>query len=73
MTHDSIGAQKLNLLSDEDLWAIVNEQEMFSSIDQLDLESFVDAYDQYVILRSQALLFLKQRGYDVEQRLKSGT
>ncbi|MCC6613355.1 MAG: hypothetical protein IT320_07735 [Anaerolineae bacterium] len=28
--------------------------------------------DRYVLLRSQALLLLKQRGYDVEQRLRLG-
>jgi hypothetical protein len=45
---------------------------LLSSDEQSELESLIDAYDQYVLLRSQALLHLKQRGYDVEQRLKIG-
>ena len=62
--------QELTTLSDEQLWAIVSKQETFSSTNQPDLESFIDAYDQYVLLRSKALLLLKQRGYNVEQYLK---
>ncbi len=40
--------------------------------EQSELETLIDAYDQYVLLRSQALLLLKQRGHDVEKRLKLG-
>ena len=50
----------------------LGKQGTLSQADQAELESLVDAYDQYVLLRSQALLLLKQRGYDVEQRLKLG-
>jgi hypothetical protein len=50
----------------------LSKQGLLSSDQQSELESLVDAYDQYVLLRSQALLHLKQRGYDVEQRLKLG-
>lgn len=48
------------------------KQRELSADEQSELESLIDAYDQYVLLRSQALLHLKQRGYDVEQRLKLG-
>ena len=50
----------------------LGKQQTLSSEEQSELESLIDAYDQYVLLRSQALLHLKQRGYDVEQRLKLG-
>jgi len=41
--------------------------------EQIEMELLGDAVDHYVLLRSKALLLLKQRGYDVEQRLQSGT
>jgi hypothetical protein len=37
--------------------------------EQNELEMLIDAVDRYVLLRSKALLLLKQRGYDVQQRL----
>jgi predicted transcriptional regulator len=40
--------------------------------EQQELEQLVDRYDEYVWQRSQALLLLKQRGHDVEQRLSIG-
>ncbi len=43
-----------------------------SAEQQAELERLVSALDRYVLLRSQALLLLKQRGHDVEQRLKLG-
>lgn len=47
----------------------LGKQGTLSTEEQAELESLIDAYDQYVLLRSQALLYLKRRGYDVEQRL----
>lgn len=44
----------------------LNEEEL------AEMEWLIDEYDRYVLLRSQALLLLKQRGYDVERRLKLG-
>ncbi len=37
-----------------------------------EMTRLVAQVDRYVLLRSQALLLLKQRGYDVEQRLRLG-
>ena len=33
----------------------------------------IAAFDRYVLLRSQALVMLKQRGHDVESRLQTGS
>jgi hypothetical protein len=43
-----------------------------SDSEQEELEKLVDSADHFVLLRSQALLLLKQRGHDVERRLKLG-
>lgn len=43
-----------------------------STNEQAELESLISQYDRYVLLRSKALLVLKQRGYDVERRLRLG-
>lgn len=43
-----------------------------SSDEQAEIERLADQVDRYVLLRSQALLLLKQRGYDVERRLQMG-
>jgi hypothetical protein len=42
-----------------------------SDDEQGEMEILLHAFDGYVLLRSQALLLLKQRGYDVEHRLKT--
>lgn len=42
-----------------------------SDAEQAEMERLIDLFDQYVLVRSQALVLLKQRGYDVEQRLES--
>jgi len=42
-----------------------------SDEEQSEMERLIEQVDQYVLVRSQALVLLKQRGYDVEQRLKS--
>ncbi|MBA3873101.1 MAG: hypothetical protein H0X30_28540 [Anaerolineae bacterium] len=48
----------------------LSQQGSLSAADQSELESLIDTYDQYVLLRSKALLLLKKRGYNVEQHLK---
>src|SRR5262249_19755394 len=40
--------------------------------EKVELERLVDHVGRYVLLRSEVLLLLKQRGYDVESRLKLG-
>ncbi len=50
----------------------LSKQGTLSPADQSEMEALLTAYDQYVLMRSQALLHLKQRGYDVEQRLRLG-
>ena len=40
--------------------------------EQQELEQLVTNVDRFVLLRSQALVLLKQRGHNVEQRLKRG-
>ncbi len=37
-----------------------------------EMEQLVATVDRYVLLRSQVLLLLKERGFDVERRLKLG-
>ncbi|MBX3062383.1 MAG: hypothetical protein U0528_06670 [Anaerolineae bacterium] len=43
-----------------------------SAEEYAEMESLVEQTDRHILLRSQALLLLKQRGYDVEHRLKMG-
>ena len=43
-----------------------------SADERAEIERLVDQLDRYVLLRSQALLLLKQRGHDVEHRLRIG-
>lgn len=40
--------------------------------EQTELERLVDQVDNYILLRSKALLLLKERGHDIETRLKLG-
>lgn len=39
---------------------------------QIELERLITQYDRYILLHSQVLVLLKQRGQDVERRLKLG-
>jgi hypothetical protein len=50
----------------------LGKQNLLSEDEQAELEQLIDRVDRYTLLRSQALLLLKQRGYDVEQRLRLG-
>lgn len=38
--------------------------------EQAELEALIDLEDQYVLLRSQALVFLQERGHDIDSYLK---
>ena len=80
--------QSLNVLADEQLWALVyrslawpidarlrelsamGKSGSLSDAEQNELDVLVDQVDRYVLLRSHALLLLKQRGHDVERRLR---
>ena len=50
-----------------------SKQRPLNGDEQNEMEILIDTVDRYILLRSKALLLLKQRGYDVEQRLQSGT
>ena len=50
----------------------LGKQGNLSAEEQIEMERLVDQVDRYVLVRSQALLLLKQRGHDVERRLKLG-
>ncbi|MCA0456926.1 MAG: hypothetical protein LCI00_23345 [Chloroflexi bacterium] len=44
---------------------MIGKQGSLSAIEQAELETLIEEHDQYILLRSQALLILKQRGFDV--------
>jgi hypothetical protein len=85
-----LSPDRLNTLSDEQLWALVHrrfawpldtrlraltdlgKRGALSEDEETEMAQLVDAIDRYVLLRSQALLLLKQRGHDVEHHLQSG-
>lgn len=50
----------------------LSKRGVLTNDEQIEMEGLVNAVDQYVILRSKALLLLKERGYDLEQHLKLG-
>ena len=50
----------------------LGEQGQLSEEERTEMEGLIDLVDRYMLLRSRALLLLKQRGHDVEQRLKLG-
>jgi hypothetical protein len=73
--------------SDSQLWAVVyrrlpwpqslrlrelNAKSALTDAEHNELEHLVDLVDRYMLLRSEALLLLKQRGQDVETYLKMG-
>jgi hypothetical protein len=49
----------------------VGQQGQLTQAEEAEMEQLLDAEDRYILLRSQALVLLKQRGHDVESRLKS--
>jgi hypothetical protein len=50
----------------------LSKRGVLTSDEQVEMEQLVDYIDHYVLLRSKALLLLKQHGHDVERRLKLG-
>ena len=48
------------------------QETALSEAEREEMTRLVAQVDRYILLRSQALLLLKQRGYDVEQRLRLG-
>ena len=54
-----------------ELTALSNRGSLTSD-EQAEMEQLVAYVDRYVLLRSKALVLLKQRGHDVERRLKLG-
>jgi hypothetical protein len=47
----------------------LGKQGALSDTEDAELERLIQQYDHYVLLRSKALLLLKQHGHDVESRL----
>lgn len=50
----------------------LGKQGQITSDEQAEMEGLIDLVDHQMLLRSEALLLLKQRGYDVEKQLKLG-
>ncbi len=48
----------------------LGKQGALTAANQAELDALIEAYDQFVLIRSQALLTLKQHGYDVEKILR---
>ena len=48
------------------------KQATLSESEQSEMERLLDLVDHQMLLRSKALLLLKQRGYDVESEIKLG-
>jgi hypothetical protein len=50
----------------------MGKQGQLSDDEQVEMERLIDLVDHHMLLRSEALLLLQQRGHDVESRLKLG-
>lgn len=50
----------------------IGKRGLLSESESAEIDQLIEAVDHYVLLRSEALLLLKQRGHDVERRLKQG-
>jgi hypothetical protein len=50
----------------------LGKQGNLSAEEQTEMERLVNQVDRYILVRSQALMLLKQRGQDVEHRLRLG-
>ena len=50
----------------------LGKQGQLTADEQAEMERLVDLVDHQMLLRSEALLLLKQRGHDVEKKLKLG-
>lgn len=53
------------------LWELTarSKEDGLSEAENTELEQLIDKWDDYILRRSTALLILKQRGHDVEERL----
>jgi hypothetical protein len=58
--------ERLNMLID------LSKRGELTQAEEAEMERLLDTEDRYILLRSQALVLLKQRGHDVESRLNSG-
>ena len=50
----------------------LGKQGLLSDDEKAEMERLIDLVDRLMLLRSQALLLLKQRGHNVEKRLELG-
>jgi len=50
-----------------------NKQQELTEAEETELDRLIDLVDQYMLLRSEALLLLKQRGQDINAYLRLGT
>lgn len=79
------GLSMIDKFTDETLWAILDyrvpypqrqrrreliEKQDRSQEEEDELDHLMEMYDRFVLVRSQALLALKQRGYDMDRYLK---
>lgn len=51
---------------------VLGKSGKLSDEEEREMEGLIGENDRYILLRTQALVMLKQRGHDVERRLKSG-
>ncbi|MFC1959100.1 hypothetical protein ACFLYO_00165 [Chloroflexota bacterium] len=58
----------------ERLWELMarGKQGNLTTIEETELQTLLDRVDHYTLLRSQALVLLKQRGHDIDRYLKLG-
>ena len=66
--------QRLILPQDTRLRQLVElgKQGQLSTGEKAEMERLMDLVDHQMLLRSEALLLLKQRGHDIEQKLRLG-
>ena len=66
--------QRLAWFQDKQLRDLIEKgkQESLSTVERQEMERLVDLVDYQMLLRSEALFLLKQRGHDVESKLKLG-
>ncbi len=51
---------------------VLGKQRRLSDEENAEMERLINLVDHVILLRSQALVLLKQRGYEVEKQLKLG-
>jgi hypothetical protein len=60
-------SQRLHDLSEKNKWVEL------TVVEEVELDQLIDLADDNMLLRSEALVLLKQRGEDVDTYLKSGS